>query len=99
VQNRILKLDGGYAAAAKGEILAEVPLRIGGIISDEPLKVLSRRLGEVRAALEGLGYENHNVIMSMSTLALPVSPSLKLTDYGLLDVKTQNRVELIEEYL
>jgi adenine deaminase len=98
-QNRICKLEGGYVAAAKGTILAEVPLRIGGIISDEPLTVLAEKLGKVRAAMEALGYENNNVIMSMSTLALPVSPALKLTDYGLLDVKTQNRVELIEEYL
>lgn len=34
-----------------------------------------------------LGYENNNEIMSMSTLCLPVSPSLKLTDFGLLEVK------------
>jgi adenine deaminase len=98
-QNRIRKLEGGYAAAANGTILAEVPLCIGGIISDEPLEVLAKKLGKVRTAMEALGYENNNVIMSMSTLALPVSPALKLTDYGLLDVKTQNRVELIEEYI
>jgi adenine deaminase len=98
-QNRIRKLEGGYVAAANGTILAEAPLRVGGIISDEPLTVLAEKLGKVRAAMEALGYENNNVIMSMSTLALPVSPALKLTDYGLLDVKTQNRVELIEEYL
>jgi adenine deaminase len=98
-QNRIRKLEGGYVAAANGTILAEAPLRVGGIISDEPLEVLAEKLGKVRAAMEALGYENTNVIMSMSTLALPVSPALKLTDYGLLDVKTQNRVELIEEYL
>jgi adenine deaminase len=98
-QNCILQMEGGYAAASQGEILAQVPLRVGGIISDEPLEVLARKLGEVRAAMEALGYENNNVIMSMSTLALPVSPALKLTDYGLLDVKTQKRKKLIEEYL
>ena len=37
--------------------------------------------------------------MSMSTLGLPVSPELKLTDYGLLDVRTQEPVPLIEEYI
>ena len=46
--------------------------------------------------MRNLGYENNNEIMSMSTLALPVSPALKLTDRGLLDVKTQKQVELIE---
>ena len=46
-----------------------------------------------------LGYENNNEIMSMSTLCLPVSPSLKLTDFGLLEVKTQRQVALVSAYL
>ena len=45
------------------------------------------------------GYENNNEIMSMSTLALPVSPQLKLTDYGLLDVRSQEQLPLIEDYM
>ena len=49
--------------------------------------------------MRNLGYENNNEIMSMSTLGLPVSPKLKLTDYGLLDVRTQKPVPLIEKYI
>ena len=52
----------------------------------------------MRKAMEDLGYDNNNVIMSMSTLCLPVSPRLKLTDFGLLEVKTQEKVPLIQNY-
>ena len=41
-------------------------------------------------------YVNNNEIMSISTLALLVSPELKISDKGMFDVKTQNPVPLIE---
>ena len=93
-QRRVLELQGAYVLYA----LAEARLTIGGIVSDQPVEVLGQELKEVRAAMEGLGYENNNVIMSMSTLCLPVSPKLKLTDHGLLTVPGQERVPLVERY-
>ena len=78
---------------------AEARLPVGGIIYDGPVEKLASDLGRVRQAMREMGYENKNEIMSMSTLGLPVSPELKLTDYGLLDVKTQEPVPLIEEYI
>lgn len=96
-QHRAVELQGGYVVCREGKVQAEASLEIGGIISGGPLEELAASLKEVRAAMSRLGYVNNNEIMSMSTLALPVSPELKLTDYGLLDVRTQARVELIEK--
>ena len=98
-QNRVLELQGGYVAAEGGRVTAEAGLPVGGIISDGPVEALAKQLGRVREAMRRLGYENNNEIMSMSTLCLPVSPSLKLTDFGLLEVKTQRRVALIQAFL
>ncbi len=98
-QNRVLELQGGYVAAEGGRVTAEAGLPVGGIINDGPVEALAKQLGRVREAMRQLGYENNNEIMSMSTLCLPVSPSLKLTDFGLLEVKTQRRVALIQAYL
>lgn len=95
-QNRVLELQGGYVAAAEGNIQAEAALPIGGILYDGPVEELAADLGKVREAMRNLGYDNNNEIMSMSTLALPVSPELKLTDFGLLDVKSQEPVPLIK---
>lgn len=96
-QNRVIELQGAYVAAADGQILAEARLDVGGIISSRPVEELAEALGQVRRAMRELGYVNNNEIMSMATLTLPVSPALKLTDYGLLDVKSQKPVAFIEE--
>ena len=97
-QRRVLELQGAYVVFAGGKSPAEARLTIGGIVSDQPIEVLGQELKEVRAAMEGLGYVNNNVIMSMSTLCLPVSPKLKLTDHGLLTVPGQEHVPLVEKY-
>ena len=97
-QRRVMELQGAYVVFAGGKSLAEARLTIGGIVSDQPIEVLGQELKEVRAAMEGLGYVNNNVIMSMSTLCLPVSPKLKLTDHGLLTVPGQEHVPLVEKY-
>ncbi len=97
-QRRVLELQGAYVVFSGGKSLAEARLTIGGIVSDQPIEVLGQELKEVRAEMEGLGYVNNNVIMSMSTLCLPVSPKLKLTDHGLLTVLGQEHVPLVEKY-
>ena len=97
-QRRVLELQGAYVVFAEGRSLAEAGLTIGGIVSDQPIEVIGQELKEVRTAMEGLGYVNNNVIMSMSTLCLPVSPKLKLTDHGLLTVPGQEHVPLVEKY-
>ena len=48
-----------------------------------------------RSSLVDLGYVHNNPIMSVGTLGLPVSPALKLTDRGLVDVKKGEIVPLI----
>ena len=94
-QKRVRELQGGYVVYAGGKLAAQATLPVGGILSDQPVSVLGK---QVRKAMEDLGYDNNNVIMSMSTLCLPVSPRLKLTDFGLLEVKSQEKVPLIQTY-
>ena len=98
-QNRVIELQGGYVAAEHGCVTAEARLPVGGILYDGPVEELASDLGRVRQVMRELGYENNNEIMSMSTLGLPVSPELKLTDYGLLDVRSQEPRPLIEAYI
>ena len=43
-----------------------------------------------------LGYKNTNEIMSFSTLSLLVSPTLKISDKGIFEVKTQRHIPLFE---
>lgn len=95
-QDEVLSHHGGYAVAKKGTVVASCPLPIGGILSEAPLPVLGENLQKVRQAMVDLGYVNTNEIMSFSTLSLPVSPQLKITDFGMMDVHTHELIPLME---
>lgn len=92
---RIQELQGGFVTVEGGRILEELPLPIGGILSDGTVEEVGRRLCGIRASLTDLGYHHPNPIMSLGTLGLPVSPALKLTDRGLVDVKHSTLVPLV----
>lgn len=98
-QNHVVHLQGGYVTARDGKITAAAPLPVGGILSDQGMDVLSNDLKAVRDEVESMGYCNNNVIMSLSTLTLLVSPELKLSDKGLFDVRTKKEVSLVEKYV
>lgn len=44
-------------------------------------------------------YKNTNEIMSFSTLSLPVSPQIKITDFGMMDVHNHEIIPIVERYL
>src|SRR5690606_10173599 len=88
VQEELLRLNGGYAVSKDGKVTAACPLPIGGILSDESVPVLGKQLQAVRNGMREIGYKNTNEIMSFSTLSLPVSPKIKITDFGMMDVHT-----------
>jgi adenine deaminase len=84
--NAVIDAGGGIAVARGEHIRALLPLPIGGIMSAEPAQTIVDRSAAVREAMEEWGYRHANPFMSMACLSLPVSPQLKLTDQGLVDV-------------
>lgn len=94
-QHKLLAMQGGYVVVHNDKIVATCPLPIGGILSQAPIEELGSDLQRVRLAMKELGYENMNEIMSFSTLSLPVSPAIKVTDKGMMDTKTQKFYPLI----
>lgn len=94
--NNLIDFNGGYIVVKDNNILAKLELPIGGIVSDEPIEVIGEKLGKVRSAMKELGYNHMNEIMSFSTLSLPVSPAIKITDKGLIDVKNCKVVSLFK---
>jgi len=96
-QQTLIDMQGGYVVVKDGTVAARVQLAIGGIVSDEPVQELGAQLAQVKQAMKDLGYVHDNIIMSCSTLSLPVSPQLKITDRGLIDTETQTIIPLVEE--
>ncbi|WP_404988872.1 adenine deaminase C-terminal domain-containing protein [Clostridium culturomicium] len=90
-------MQGGMVVVENLEIKGALQLNVGGILSDKPIENISRDLKMVRNALIKQGYKHYNPIMSLSTITLPVSPKLKLTDKGLVDVVSGTIVSLVVE--
>lgn len=95
--NYIIEQQGGYCVVNNGQIISALELPVGGILSEDRIDILAQKLKKVRDALKKLGYNHNNEIMSFSTLSLPVSQTLKITDKGLIRVKTQEIVPLFCE--
>lgn len=94
--SRLLALNGGMITVKEGRILSELPLPVGGILSDRSAKEIGKAVKQIRQTLTDLGYTHYNPIMSFATLGLPVSPALKLTDKGLIDVAAGTIVPLFK---
>ncbi|MEG0833295.1 MAG: adenine deaminase C-terminal domain-containing protein [Oscillospiraceae bacterium] len=95
--NCVIEMSGGLAVVLDGKVIAKAALPIGGILSDKPAVEFAKDIENVTAAMRSLGYDHYDPIMSFCTLSLPVSPDLKITDVGLIEVKTQKKVDLFVE--
>jgi adenine deaminase len=84
----ISSIGGGLAVAENRHIKAGLPLPIAGLMSNQPIESVVSNLKAVnQAALRLGGNVTRDPFMLLSFLALPVIPSLKLTDRGLVDVE------------
>ncbi len=82
----IEKLQGGLVAAAGGRVLASLALPIAGLLSDEPLEIVVNTLEKLEQVAAQLGTTLPSPFSTLSFVALPVIPELRLTDLGLVDV-------------
>ena len=91
--NRVVELNGGIVVWDGGQPVAEVPLAIAGIMSDEPLVTVNEKLETAKDAAHKLGVNpGIDPFMTLSFMALPVIPSLRITTRGVFDVTTQSYI-------
>ncbi|MEM0301751.1 MAG: adenine deaminase [Archaeoglobaceae archaeon] len=83
--NRLIEIGGGIVVYDNE--FYELPLKIAGIMSDEKAEIVAERLKEIEKKLRKLGCKLKSPIITLSFIALPVIPKLKLTDLGLVDVE------------
>ena len=84
---RLANIGGGIVVVDGGELLAELPLPVAGILSDAPLATVVAASEALVAAARGLGCEIEAPFQLLAFLALSVIPALKITDRGLVDVE------------
>ena len=91
--NRVVELNGGIVVWDGGAPKAEVPLAIAGIMSDEPLVTGNEKLEDAKEKAYALGVSRGiDPFMTLSFMALPVIPSLRITTRGVFDVSSQSYV-------
>ncbi|MGJ8637434.1 MAG: adenine deaminase [Phycisphaerales bacterium] len=85
---------GGQCVVQDGQVLALLALPIAGLISDENAMDVIEQQDALLSAVRAVGCAIEDPFMPLSFLPLPVIPSLKLTDLGLVDVDQQAIVDL-----
>jgi adenine deaminase len=79
---------GGYVVVRNGEVLAKLVLSVAGLMSDAPLESILKHQSELLNAAEQLGIRTQSdPFITLSFIALPVIPDVRLTDMGLFDVR------------
>jgi len=90
----VSETGGGLAVVSGGRVLAALPLPVAGLISDRDARTVAAQHVELHRAARAIGCTLPSPFMTMSFLALPVVPELKITDRGLVDVNRFEHVDL-----
>lgn len=92
--NHMKKMQGGYAIVSKGEVVGELPLRVAGLISTLSGEQVQRIARDMISTARKMGVlEGIDPFITLSFLALPVIPHIRLTDMGLFDVDSFEIIE------
>ncbi len=86
----LIRVGGGITMVLDGKVLDTLELPIAGLMSDRPAEYVSEKLARMEETAFDVLEINRELdpFMTLSFLALPVIPELKLTDMGLFDVRS-----------
>ncbi|MFZ1661785.1 MAG: adenine deaminase [Paracoccaceae bacterium] len=94
--NRLQEIGGGITVWKDGSEIAQVPLPIAGLMSDSPAAEVAAKATHMVEAMAECGCTLNNAYMQHSLLALVVIPELRISDLGLVDVRTFQLTGLFE---
>ncbi|QPC87525.1 adenine deaminase [Mesorhizobium sp. NBSH29] len=92
--NRLGEVGGGVVLFSKGKEVALVEMPIAGLMSDERAEAVAAKAERLVEAMRAMGCSLNNAYMQHSLLALVVIPELRISDVGIIDVTTFQKVDL-----
>lgn len=92
--NRLGEIGGGVVLFSEGKEIALVEMPIAGLMSDERAEIVAGKAAKLTAAMRDMGCTLNNAYMQHSLLALVVIPELRISDLGIVDVRTFEKVDL-----
>ncbi len=95
--NRLVEIGGGFVVIVDGDVVAELALPIGGIISEEPVRILAERMNQIKRTIRDLGSHLQDPLLTLQALTFTAVPALRIRERGLLQVKTGQIISLLVE--
>jgi adenine deaminase len=93
--NHLRTLGGGITIFRDSAELATIDLPIAGLMSDSPAREVAAKTDAMMQAMRDCGCTLNNAYMQHSLLALVVIPELRISDLGLVDVRSFEFVDVI----
>ncbi|KXA90232.1 adenosine deaminase, partial [candidate division MSBL1 archaeon SCGC-AAA259B11] len=93
--NKLAEVGGGVVTVREGEILRFLKLPIGGLMSDQPLERTREKMSKLSKSWDELGCKMDFPFPTIVLLALPVLPKLRITDKGLVDTVSFEKIDLL----
>ncbi|MFH1350972.1 MAG: adenine deaminase C-terminal domain-containing protein [Pseudomonadota bacterium] len=93
--NRVSELGGGIVLYADGRIQVELPLTVGGIMSNLSAEVMAQVIEELENKAKELGSPFDDILMALTTLTTPAIPFLRASEDGLVDLRKGKVFDLI----
>ncbi|MBS3681145.1 adenine deaminase [Ornithinibacillus massiliensis] len=84
---RLKELGGGIVLVQEGEVVAELPLLLGGRMFAGSMDDLIEKEKELKAKLLEFGYQFHDPIYSILFLSSTHLPYIRITQEGIMDIK------------
>lgn len=91
----IEQIGGGYVAVAGGQVLGQLPLAVGGVMSELDWQTVDRQLQNINDVAKDMGCRIKSPFLIMAFIGLAGVPDLGLTEKGLIDVATQTFTDII----
>ena len=93
--NHLAEMGGGLCAVQDGRVVSQVTLPVAGLLSEEKVETLRREFEDFFAAVEQLSLVHEHPMTFLTLMALAVSPEIKCTDIGLVDVVNKKLLPLV----
>ncbi|QSX07393.1 adenine deaminase [Sedimentibacter sp. zth1] len=94
--NKLAECGGGMIVVENGKVIAINPLPIAGLMSEDNVEIVAKRVHEIELGWKKLGCNLISPFMTSALLALAVIPELRLTNKGYIDTVNFKSVSIFK---